>query len=170
VRKLLVLALTTGAVVLASAGAAATTTPPAATPPAAAPAATPAASLSFPRREVVSGARPRLRYTTSNLPPGSRLFLQLRYGTPPAWTYVQTLKAPAGAVTLPGLPAGLYLFRINVLDGVTTVTTTPGRYLTVVPAAASSGCGICQFFGGIGGAVVSWLLEKVPWLLGKLPW
>jgi hypothetical protein len=120
---------------------------------------------------VVSGTQPQFRYSTRNLPGGSQIFLQLQYGAPPAWTYVETLNEAAGTATLPALPVGLYLFRIRVLNGVDAVATTPTQYVSVVAASSSSGCTICQLFGGIGGAIVTWVLQKaVPWIITQLPW
>ena len=133
--------------------------------------ATPSAAFSFVRRTVVSGTQPQFRYSTRNLPGGSQIFLQLQYGTPPAWTYVETLHNAAGTATLPALPVGLYLFRIRVLNGIDPVATTATQYLSIVAASTSSGCTICQLFGGIGGAIASWVLQKaVPWIISLLPW
>jgi hypothetical protein len=44
--------------------------------------------------------------------------LSQHYGTPPRWDYVEPLGAVAGVATLPGLPTGLYRFRMAVLNGI----------------------------------------------------
>jgi hypothetical protein len=129
----------------------------------------PAITFFFTEQTVVSGDHPQLRYSGTSLPSGSHLFLQLAYGTPSQWTYVEPLKATAGVTTITALPAGVYRFRITALYGVNPVAVSPAKVLSVVPPPSSS-CDICQFFGGIGGAVTSWLLHDVlPWVLRKLP-
>lgn len=129
----------------------------------------PAITLSFTEQTVLSGDHPQLRYSATSLASGSHLFLQLAYGAPSQWTYVESLKAAAGVATIPALPTGVYRFRVTALYGVNPVAVSPAKVLSVVSPPSSS-CGICQFFGGIGGAVASWLLnDALPWVLGKLP-
>jgi len=160
VRKLLVLALSIAAAILlmvVPANARASTTH------------SPAIMFSFAEQTVVSGDQPQLRYSGTSLPSGSRLFLQLAYGTPSQWTYVEPLKATAGVATITALPTGVYRFRVTALYGVNPVAVSPSQALSVVPPPSSS-CDICQFFGGIGGAVAGWLLnDALPWVLSKLP-
>lgn len=130
----------------------------------------PEVSFAFTQQAVTSGVQPQLRYAATNLPKGSQIFLQLEYGTPPQWDYVEALRAVGGTLALQALPVGLYHFRLAVLDGIDVVATSPSRYLSVT-SPASSACTACQIFGGIGGAVVTWILEKaLPWLVTKLPW
>lgn len=158
--KLLALAIAASILALAAPAAARAST-----------AAKPLASLSFARQTIVTGTRAQLSYSTANLPQGSQIDLQVEYGALPRWTYAETFSGAAGTVALPALPAASYRFRISVLNGLDTVTTSASQILTVTPASGSSGCAICQLFGGIGGAVVSWLLGKaLPWIISKLPW
>jgi hypothetical protein len=159
VRKLVLLAIALSIAVLAT--------------PAAAQASTmirPPVTFSFARESVVSGVHPQLTYSIRNLSAGSRINLQIQYG-PNAWANIETLNGTARTATLPALPAGLYRLRIRVTHGNDAAVISAGQLLTVTPATSNSACTICSLFGGIGGAVVTWLFQKaLPWIITKLPW
>jgi hypothetical protein len=122
----------------------------------------PAVSFSFTQPTVYSGTQPKLTYSSRNLPAGARIFLQLAYGTPAQWDFVKPLGGASGTVTLQSLPTGLYDFRAVAERGISVVAISPTRYLSVIQPPSSS-CGICSILGGIGGAVVTWLLSLIPW-------
>jgi hypothetical protein len=128
--------------------------------PTASAATAPTVSFSFTQQTVDSGDGAQLTYSGWNLPARSEIFLQLAYGTPTQWYFAEPLSGTAGTATLPGLPTGLYEFRLVAEQGITVVAISPARYLSVVQ---SGGCGlICSIIGGLGGAIgaiVSWLLS-----------
>jgi hypothetical protein len=128
----------------------------------AAPANRPAVSFSFTQPTVDSGVRPQLAYSGRNLPAGSRIILEVAYGSPARWDPVRGLNGRTGTATLPSLPSGLYHFRAVAERGVTVVAISPTRYLSVVQPASST-CGICAILGGVGGAIMTWLLRLLPW-------
>jgi hypothetical protein len=129
----------------------------------------PTVTFAFTQQAVISGVQPQLRYAGSDLPVGSRVFLELEYGTPPQWDYVEALRAAGGTVALQALPVGVYHFRLAVMHGIDVVATSASLYLSVISPSGTA-CTACQLFGGIGGAVVTWILEKaLPWLASKLP-
>jgi len=130
----------------------------------------PSVTLSLPKQSVTSGDQAHLKYDSSNVPAGSRAWLELDYGTPPRWKYVESLGAVAGVATLPGLPTGLYRFRVAILNGIAVVATSASQYLSVVQPPSSS-CGICQIFSGAGGAIAGFVLDKAwPWIVQAGKW
>jgi hypothetical protein len=120
----------------------------------------PTVSFSFAQQTIDSGAHTKLTYSGRNLPSRSGIFLQLAYGTPTQWYFAEPLSGTAGTATLPGLPAGLYEFRLVVEQGITVVAISQARYLSVVQPG---GCGIlCDILDSLGsaiGAVITWLLS-----------
>jgi hypothetical protein len=124
----------------------------------------PGVSFSFAQQTVDSGAQPKLTYSSSDLPAGSRIFLEVAYGTPTQWDFLETLKGSAGTTTLQSLPTDLYDFRLVAEQGITQVAVSPVKYLSVVQPS-SSNCGACAIIGGVGGGVAGAI---VTWLLGLL--
>ena len=126
----------------------------------AAAAAAPTVSFSFSQQTVDSGAGAELTYSSSNLPAGSGIFLQLAYGTPTQWHFAEPLSGTAGTVTLPGLPVGLYDFRVVAEQGITIVAISQAQYLSVVqPSGCGILCSILQALGGAIGTVLTWILS-----------
>jgi hypothetical protein len=124
----------------------------------------PGVSFSFAQQTVDSGAQPKLTYSSSDLPAGSKIFLEVAYGTPTQWDFLETLKGTAGTTTLQSLPTGLYGFRLAAEQGITQVAASPVKYLSVVQPP-SSDCGACTIIGGVGGGVAGAI---VTFLLGLL--
>jgi hypothetical protein len=147
-------ALTTSAFVLAAGLGVSTAS--AATVPA------PAVSFTFAQQTVDSGAQPKLTYSSRNLPAGTRIFLQVAYGTPTQWDFLKSLNGTTGTTTLQSLPTSLYDFRLVAEQGINQVAVSPVEYLSVVQPS-SSNCGACAVIGGVGGgvagAIVTWLLS-----------
>ena len=126
----------------------------------AATAAAPTVWFSFSQQTVDSGTSAQLTYSGSNLPAGSALFLQLAYGTPTQWHFAEPLGGTAGTVTLPGLPAGTYEFRVVAEQGITIVAISPAQYLSVVqPSGCGLLCSILDALGGAIGTILTWLLS-----------
>jgi hypothetical protein len=129
--------------------------------PAAARAATatgPSASLAFTAARVTAGTRPVLRFSTSDIPAGSVIYLETAAGAGHSWRFVGRIKADSGAVRLPADPAGRYEYRILVAQGDTTVTTSAPASLTVTTATtaatvAGRTCAACEA-----------VKDLVPWL------
>jgi hypothetical protein len=124
----------------------------------------PTVSFSFSQQTVDSGASAELTYSGWNLPAGSEIYLQLAYGTPTQWHFAEPLSGTAGTVTLPGLPAGSYEFRVVAEQGITIVAVSPAQNLSVVqPQSCGLLCSILNAIGdAIGGAigtVLTWLLS-----------
>jgi hypothetical protein len=122
----------------------------------------PTVSFSFTQPTVDSGNQPKLTYSSGSLPAGSKIFLQLAYGTPAQWDFVLSLNNAAGTAALQSLPTGLYDFRAVAEQGITVVAVSQARYLSVLQPSSSS-CAVCSVLGGVGGAVVAWLLSLIPW-------
>ena len=119
----------------------------------------PTVSFSFAQQSIDSGASVKLTYSGRNLPARSEIFLQLAYGTPTQWHFAESLGGTAGTTTLPGLPAGLYEFRLIAEQGITVVAVSPTRYLSVVqPRDCGILCSILGALGGVAGAIITWLL------------
>jgi hypothetical protein len=119
----------------------------------------PTISLSFAQQAIDSGTHVKLTYSGSNLPARSEIVLQLAYGTPTQWYFAESLSGTAGTTTLPGLPAGLYEFRLLAEQGITVVAISPTRYLSVVqPRDCGILCSILGALGGVVGAIITWLL------------
>jgi hypothetical protein len=120
----------------------------------------PTISFSFAQQAIDSGAHAKLTYSGRNLPARSEIFLQLAYGTPTHWYFAESLSGTAGTTTLPGLPAGLYEFRLLAEQGITVVAISPARYLSVVqPRDCGILCSILGALGGVVGAIITWLLS-----------
>jgi hypothetical protein len=120
----------------------------------------PTISFSFAQQAIDSGAHAKLTYSGRNLPARSEIFLQLAYGTPTQWYFAESLSGTAGTMTLPGLPAGLYEFRLLAEQGITVVAISPARYLSVVqPRDCGILCSILGALGGVVGAIITWLLS-----------
>jgi len=118
---------------------------------------TPTVSFSFAQQTVDSGAHAKLIYSGRNLPERSEIFLQLAYGTPTEWYFAEPLRGTAGTATLPGLPAGMYEFRLVAEHGISEVAISWARFLSVIPAR---GCGlICTILEGVGDVILAWLLS-----------
>ena len=149
------LAIAASAVVLA-AGLAMSAASAASATPTASVAAAPTVSFSFIQQTVDSGSDSKLTYNGRNLPARSELFLELAYGTPTHWYFARPLNGTTGIATLPGLPAGLYEFRVVAEQGITVVAISPARYLSVVQPP---GCLLCSILNGIGAAILAWLLS-----------
>lgn len=120
--------------------------------PAAAQAATaagPSASLAFTAARVTAGTRPVLKFSTSDIPAGSVIYLEMAPGAGHSWQFVGRIRADSGAVRLPADPVGRYEYRILAAQGDTMVTTSAPASLTVTTAttvatAADSSCAVCQ--------------------------
>jgi hypothetical protein len=120
----------------------------------------PTISFSFAQQGIDSGAHAKLTYSGRNLPARSGIFLQLAYGTPTHWYFAESLSGTAGTTTLPGLPAGLYEFRLLAEQGITVVAISPARYLSVLqPRDCGILCSILGALGGVVGAIITWLLS-----------
>jgi hypothetical protein len=136
----------------------------------------PAVTFSFTQESVTAGTQPQIVYSAKNLPSGSGIFLQVRYGPTLAWTYVETLSAGASTASVPAMSAGIDQYRVRALDNSRMVAVSPARFIDFAPTPGSSSCTACQLFGGIGGAVVTFVLSKVPWqdviakIASWLPW
>ena len=109
-----------------------------------APAARPSAAFSFTASQVKSGAPVQFSYRTANLPSGSEVYLEQQSG--PSWAYVEPLRPGNRVATAPALPAGDFVYRVQVLHAGHVVTLSPARHLTVSQTAPpSSGCTVCDW-------------------------
>jgi hypothetical protein len=155
-----VVVLATGLAISSASAASAATDTPTASAVSAAAAPAPTVSFSFSQQTVDSGASAELTYSGWNLPAGSEIYLQLAYGTPTQWHFAEPLSGTAGTVTLPGLPAGSYEFRVVAEQGITMVAVSPAQYLSVVqPQGCGLLCSILNAIGGAIGTVLAWLLS-----------
>jgi hypothetical protein len=127
----------------------------------AATAAGPGASLAFSTPRVSAGTRPVMKFTTSDIPAMSVIYLQMEAGSGRSWQFVGRIKAHSGTVRLPADPAGHYEYRILVAQGDATVTTSAPTRLAVTTAttatASGSSCTACQ----AAKALVPWLAPIV---------
>lgn len=130
----------------------------------------PSVEFRFSHREVAAGTKPRLTYFASDIPSGSKLYLQRQFGPSHVWENVERLRSEMGTVTAPADPAGHYHYRVRVSDGRHAVAISAHRRLTAVatsgqtgaPAPSThSGCSYCSALFGIG----SYLL---PYIIGFL--
>jgi len=152
--------LAAGLAMSAASAASAATDAPTASAVSAAAAPAPTISFSFAQQAIDSGAHAKLTYSGRNLPARSEIFLQLAYGTPTQWYFAESLSGTAGTTTLPGLPAGLYEFRLLAEQGIAVVAISPARYLSVVqPRDCGILCSILGALGGVVGAIITWLLS-----------
>jgi hypothetical protein len=134
----------------------------------------PSVTFSFTQTTVTSGTSPEVRWATRDLPIGSGVFLQLWFPPTRNWVYWKTLTGAPGTGTIPAMPPGVWHFRARALQAGNIVAISAAKALSVTTASSSGG--VLPLLGGIGGAVVSWLLEHLSlagrWLLrifGRVP-
>lgn len=115
------------AVVAASAMALGQAAPAGASPTSAS--AKPRVSFSFKHVRISTSQRPAIRYSSANLPSGSKLALQRQFGTAHVWKNVVLLKGRSGTARAPKVQMGKYRYRVRVDRNRRTVVLSSTKLL-----------------------------------------
>jgi hypothetical protein len=91
--------------------------------------AKPKVSFSFKKVRISTSQRPTIRYTSANLPSGSKLALQRQFGTARVWKNVLLLKGRSGTASAPKVQMGKYRYRIRAYRNRTTVVLSGTKLL-----------------------------------------
>jgi hypothetical protein len=124
-------------------------------------AAGPNASVAFAAARVSAGTRPVLKFTASDVPAGSVIYVDMAAGAGRSWQFIGRIKADSGSVRLPADPVGRYQYRILVARGDSAIVTSAPASLTVTAkpgrTANTSICEAC----GVANDVLPWLAPIV---------
>lgn len=94
-------------------------------------AAAPAVSMSFVDASVNQRAASQVRYASAQLPRGSVLYLQRKFGTAQVYRNVKRLSGRSGRTTVPGVAMGRYFFRVVAMVGTRRTAASTQKALYV---------------------------------------